>query len=164
MAARMSAAIAVAALAAVALSASAGAGPNGSENGTMCVLNTQLRPENEVPTSTSTASGHAQIKVRNDGTIEYKVFIHNPGEETFFGGHVHQAPAGSPGPIVVPLFGGSTSEKNFHQHGELTPVDNPATARDESMIGTDICNNPAGYYVNYHTLTNRPGAIRGQLG
>src|SRR5919198_1463998 len=96
----------------------ASAGPNGSDEGTMCVLNTQLRAENETTGSTSTATGHAQIKVRNDGTIEWNVFILNPNAETFFAGHIHQAPAGSPGPIVLPLhMSGTTTDAEIRDTG-----------------------------------------------
>jgi hypothetical protein len=147
--------LAVVAVAALAVPAATLAGSGGSDNGTMCVLNTQLRPENEVPMSTSTAKGHTQIKVRNDGTIEYKTHINNPNGETFVAGHIHLAPAGSPGPIVQSLFfPGPNSDRNIKDSGA---VSNPA-------LGTALCTTPSAYYVNYHTTTNPTGAIRGQLG
>ena len=82
----------------VGMTAVAVAGPDGSDNGTMCVLNTKLAPENEVRTTpnTSIASGHAQVKVRNDGTTEFKSFILNPAGETFHRAHIH-GPAGTTG-------------------------------------------------------------------
>src|SRR5260221_6840429 len=88
---------------AVAVSAGTATAKHG---GVMCVLNTQLSASNETTGSTSTATGHAQIKVWNDGTISFKTQIFNPNHETFFAGHVHQAPVGFAGPIVVPLFAG----------------------------------------------------------
>ena len=131
------------------------AGPNGSDNGTMCVYTTQLRAENETPPSGSNAFGHTQIKIRNDGTIEFKTHIVNPDNETFVAGHIHRAPAGTPGPVVQPLFvGGPTSDRQIMQSGELS---NPA-------LGTAICTNPSGYYVNYHSTLFPAGATRGQLG
>ncbi len=138
------------------------AGPNGSDNGTMCVENAQLRPENEVPTSTSTAKGHAQIKVRNDGTIEYRYFILNKAGEAFTFGHIHRKNPTSPGPIqvgppVVFLFSGpTTTERHIRGSGETAPL---------PLIAPDICENPERYYVNFHTTpANAPGAIRGDLG
>ena len=127
-----------------------------SGGGTACVLNTQLRPENEVPASSSTAKGHAQIKVRNDGSIEWKVFILNKDGETFTAGHIHVAPEDAPGPVVLPLYHDApTSERQIHDRGE-TEAGHP--------LAQDLCEHPENYYVNYHTTTNRPGAIRGQLG
>src|SRR5215831_19538918 len=67
----------VAGLPAVALAAkpshpSTPASSNAKHGGVMCVLNTQLNASNETTGSTSTATGHAQVKVWNDGTITFK--------------------------------------------------------------------------------------------
>ena len=122
----------------------------------MCVQNTQLAAENETTGSTSTATGHAQIKVRNDGTIEWNVFVLNPDGENFIAGHVHRAPAGVPGPVVLPLHTtGPTTDQQIRDTGES------ATA---GTLGEAICANPSNYYVNYHTTPFPGGAIRGQLG
>lgn len=145
----------VAGLSALAIGSPAVAGPSGADEGTACVFTTQLRAENEVPTSSSTAFGHTQIKVRNDGTIEYKTLINNPANESFVAGHIHQAPAGTPGPVVQTLFFvGPNSDSVIIDSGE---VSNPA-------LGAAICADPSAYYVNYHTTVNPAGAIRGQLG
>ena len=134
---------------------SAAAGPNGSDDGTMCVFNTRLLAANETTGSTSTASGHAQIKVRNDGTIEWDVFVLNPDGETFVAGHIHRAPAGVAGPVVPPLhMSGATSDMQIRDTGEAS----------NAALGEAICANPAAYYVNYHTTAFPGGAIRGQLG
>jgi hypothetical protein len=134
-----------------------------SGKGTRCVLNTQLSPENEVrtaanvndPTVESTASGHAQVKIRNDGTLEVKVFILNQDAETFTAGHIHAAPAGVNGPVIVPLFSGSSTDEQFVQHEEV--------AVPEGFDPAVICDDPAGFYVNYHTTQDPDGATRGQL-
>jgi hypothetical protein len=145
----------VAGLTALAIGAPAVAGANGSDEATACVFTTQLRAENEVPTSNSNAFGYSQIKVRNDGTIEYKTLIVNPDNETFFAGHIHLAPAGSPGQIVQSLFfPGPNNDREIRDSGE---VSNPA-------LGAAICANPSAYYVNYHTTAHPTGAVRGQLG
>jgi Cu/Zn superoxide dismutase len=131
------------------------AGENGSDEATMCVSTTQLRAENEVPASNSEATGVTQIKVRNDGTIEFMTHILNKGGETFVAGHIHRAPEGTPGPVVQSLFqGGPTSDQQIMQSGE---VSNP-------VLGAAICSDPSAYYVNYHTTVHPTGAIRGQLG
>lgn len=142
-------------LAAVGVVASASAGPNGGDEGTMCVQNTQLAAENETTGSTSTATGHAQIKVRNDGTIEWKVFVLNPDGENFIAGHVHRAPAGVAGPVVLPLHtSGPTTDRQIRDSGESTV----------GSLGAAICADPSNYYVNYHTTAFPGGAVRGQLG
>jgi hypothetical protein len=139
-----------AACAIVALTANGAPAKNG--NGVMCVLNANLA----APTgSTSTAKGHTQIKVRANGTIEFKTHILNKGGETFTAGHVHQAPLGS---IAVPLFvppAPATSARHIRQSGVATP--------NAGTTGAALCANPSAYFVNYHTTALPGGAIRGQL-
>jgi hypothetical protein len=133
------------------------AGPAAAKHGgVMCVLNTQLSAKNETTGSTSTATGHAQIKVWNDGTITYKAQVMNPNRETFVASHVHQAAVGVAGPIVVPLFGGpATSQTHIRLSGVATP--------NAGVTGAAICQSPSAYYVNFHTTAFPAGAIRGQL-
>jgi len=142
-----------AACAIVALTASGAPAKNG--NGVMCVLNANLA----APTgSTSTAKGHTQIKVRANGTIEFKTHILNQNGETFVAGHIHQAPVGVAGPIVVPLFVSptpATNARHIRQSGVATP--------NAGTTGAALCTNPSAYYVNYHTTAFTGGAIRGQL-
>jgi len=124
----------------------------------MCVLHAKLAAKNETTGSTSTAKGHTQIKVGNDGTIEFKTQILNRGNETFVAGHIHQAPAGTAGAIVVPLFVSPTPPTNarhIRQRGVATP--------NAGTTGAALCQNPSAYYVNYHTTAFTGGAIRGQL-
>ena len=139
-----------AACAIIPLTASGAPAKNG--NGVLCVLNANLA----APTgSTSTAKGHTQIKVRANGTIEFKTHILNKGGETFTAGHVHQAPLGS---IAVPLFvppAPATSARHIRQSGAATP--------SAGTTGAALCANPSAYFVNYHTTALPGGAIRGQL-
>ena len=110
----------------------------------------QLRPE------VRRLNGHTQIKVWNDGAIGFKTQIINPNHETFVAGHVHLAPVGVAGAIVVPLFGGpATTASHIKLSGSATP--SPGTT------GAALCQNPSAYYVNYHTTAFPAGAIRGQL-
>jgi hypothetical protein len=144
-------------LTALATGTSVSAGENGSDEATMCVYTTQLRAENEVPPTTSAASGLTQIKVRNDGTIEFKTHIVNPAGERFVAGHIHFGEEGMNGPVVQSLFqGGPNTEEQIMQSGEasMTPAG----------LGAAICADPTAYYINYHTTVFPGGAIRGQLG
>src|SRR5712691_1797070 len=136
----------------------AGVAPAKNGSGTMCVLHAKLAAKNETTGSTSTAKGHTQIKVRNDGTIEFKTQINNKNHETFIAGHIHQAAVGVAGPVVVPLFvapAPPTSERHIKQSGVATP--------NAGTTGAALCQNPSAYYVNYHTTAFSGGAIRGQL-
>jgi hypothetical protein len=139
------------------LVAVAGAGAASAKNGgVMCVLNTQLNAQNETTGSTSMATGHTQIKVWNNGTITFKTQIFNPSQETFIAGHIHKAPVGVPGGIVVPLFTGPATTAS---HIKLSGVATPNTG----TTGAALCQNPSAYYVNFHTTVFTGGAIRGQL-
>ena len=132
--------------------------PAKSGLGVTCVLHAKLAAKNETTGSTSTAKGHTLIKVRQDGTIEFKTQINNRNHETFVAGHIHQAPVGVAGPIVVPLFvapAPSTSARHIKQSGFATP--------NAGTTGAALCANPSAYYVNYHTTAFPGGAIRGQL-
>jgi CHRD domain len=132
--------------------------PAKNGRGTLCVLHAKLAAKNETTGSTSTAKGHTLIKVRQDGTIEFKTQINNKNHEMFVAGHIHQAPAGVAGPIVVPLFVAPTPPTNarhIKESGVATP--------NAGTTGAALCTSPSAYYVNYHTTAFPGGAIRGQL-
>jgi hypothetical protein len=70
--------------------------------------------------------------------------------------HIHAAPAGSNGGIVVPLV----------EPAEPLPASGVlegCQAADRDLL-LDILRNPEQYYVNVHTPDFPAGAIRGQLG
>ena len=140
------------------VAATASLAPAKSGKGVMCVLHAKLAAKNETTGSTSAAKGHTQIKVRTDGTIQFKTHILNKNGETFVAGHIHQAPVGVAGPIVVPLFvspAPPTSARHIKQSGVATP--------NAGTTGAALCANPSAYYVNYHTTAFPGGAIRGQV-
>ena len=146
--------LALAVLAVLAYPAVTVAGPKGNDNATKCSLMAQLRGANEVPPRATEAFGHTQIRIRNDATLEFKTHIVNDGA-TFVAGHVHIAPVGVNGPVVVPLFSGSTNDDQINATGELQIT---------GALAAQICANPENYYVNYHTTQFPAGVIRGQLG
>jgi hypothetical protein len=150
--------LAVLALAlAVALLAAAPSAANGTSP--RCTALAVLTPENEVrpPNTTdpveSRARGFALVKIK--GTkLKFSVVIFNPARETFIAGHIHVGPRGVNGPVVVPLFAGSSNRLVFTQSDKVQIRPDLAAA---------ICGNPSGYYVNYHTTQDPEGAVRGQL-
>jgi CHRD domain len=139
----------------VALAASPAAAQEGT--GAKCTLFTALRPSNEVdPPSNSLAFGAAAVHI--DGTrLSFAVAIANLSREAFTAGHIHNAPAGANGTVVVPLFSSDpgVSPRVFFQAGSVGIA---------AALGADICANPANYYVNYHTEQRPSGTTRGQLG
>lgn len=64
--------------------------------------------------------------------------------------HIHEAPVGEPGAVVVPLFSGGLDEEGC--------VENV----DRALI-KDIMQNPGDYYVNVHSTAFPAGAVRGQM-
>ena len=73
-----------------------------------------------------------------------------------FAGHIHRAPAGDPGPVVVTLFTGSFAGTDS--------VSGCAQNVDRKLIKA-IRKNPTAYYLNVHSRPNfLGGAVRGQLG
>jgi hypothetical protein len=65
--------------------------------------------------------------------------------------HIHIAPVGQPGPVVVPL---SAPDVSGFSEG--------CTTVDRDLIKA-IIQNPEAYYVNVHNVDYPAGALRGQL-
>jgi hypothetical protein len=84
------------------------------------------------------------------GEICYEVKVSKL--DTPNGMHIHEAATGASGGIVVPFAPPTTGEGEAKA---CVPVDGALVRRIEG--------NPAGFYVNVHTSTFAPGAIRGQL-
>jgi CHRD domain len=118
---------------------------------TKCTAFAVLKPGNEVPPTNSQATGAALVHI-NGTRVTFTVAIANPARETFFAGHIHRGAAGVNGPIIVPLFDGSSDRRLFTQFASITDED-----------AATVCADLAGHYVNYHTTDFRGGAIRGQL-
>jgi CHRD domain len=72
---------------------------------------------------------------------------------TVVAAHIHVAPAGAPGPVVIPLFSGA--------------FDGTDATRDcvsANGLADEIIANPSAYYINVHSTVFPPGAVRDQLG
>jgi CHRD domain len=119
-------------------------------------LSTDLSGAEEAPgPGDPDATGTADLRL-NQGTetVCYDLSWANI-DGTVVAAHIHEAPAGAPGPIVVPLFVG--------QSFAGTGSDSACVSSDRALI-KDIRKNPTDYYVNVHSSVFPAGAIRGQLG
>lgn len=95
-------------------------------------------------------SGTANIWL-NQGLGEVCFSLEVSGIEPATAAHIHQAPVGVAGPIVVPL----TPPTDGSSSGCIEGV-------DQALI-KDIRQNPSEYYVNVHNAEFPAGALRGQL-
>jgi hypothetical protein len=95
-------------------------------------------------------SGHFSMTV-NFGQSEICYDLTVADLDTVVAAHIHSAPAGINGPIVVPL---------------EAPVDGSSSGcvTVEASLAKAIAKSPQVFYVNVHTVLFPGGAVRGQLG
>ena len=75
------------------------------------------------------------------------------GVEPIFAAHIHVAPAGSFGSVVIP----------FNAPDATSGVARGCTTASPALVSA-IVNDPGAYYVNVHNTPFPGGALRGQLG
>jgi hypothetical protein len=134
----------------LAVVSSAGAGTGGRP------LSTTLTGASEAPgPGDPDATGQADLRL-NQGKERVCFDVSWSGiDGTVFAGHIHVAPVGVPGPIVVTLFSGSFAGTDA--------VSDCVSNVDRGLIKA-IRKDPSAYYVNVHSQPNFPtGAVRGQL-
>lgn len=119
----------------------------------------QLSGANEVPPVATSAHGTAQFHVSKDGsTVSFKVVVNQPSSPVV-AAHIHKAPAGSNGGVVVDLFGNASkvtvNNNTTVFSGSLAVADFPLFSFADTLAGL--------HYVNVHTTNNPGGEIRGQM-
>jgi hypothetical protein len=144
-----------------------------SPSGSVVTVSALMSPANEVPpiaNPESVARGAAQVTftvtrdsagVVTGGTATmYFQLLNLPSGTVIRGAHIHSAPAGVNGPIVVDT---GVSPANIVT---LEAGRQEFTFRDVSVTAATmaaILANPSAFYFNVHTSTNPGGVARGQL-
>ena len=111
-------------------------------------LEAELSGANEVPAGDPDGAGEAEVELQPGlGRVCFEIEVEDIG--TPLAAHIHAAPAGVNGPVVV----------NFMV--DQLGLDGCVSA-DRALI-RQIRRTPAQYYVNVHTAEFPGGAVRGQL-
>ena len=122
-----------------------GTGASGTFSGTV-----------EVPAGDPDGSGTALIRLNvPEGLVCFKLVVR--GVDPLSAAHIHQAPAGQAGPVVVPL-------------PTPTPTaSDPSTLQSKGCVSADpalisaIQADPTQFYANVHNKAFPAGAVRAQL-
>jgi mono/diheme cytochrome c family protein len=114
------------------------------------LVQTAMAGENEVPPVTTTAVGDASTTVDLvTGTVT--IHVHATGVDDATAAHIHRAPGGTNGPVIVPL------TRDAVVPGHWLAEEQPVTAEQlQDFLG-------ALWYVNLHTPAHPGGEIRGQI-
>jgi hypothetical protein len=110
----------------------------------------------EVPAGDPDASGTALVRLNvAEGLVCFKLVVR--GADPLTAAHIHQAPAGQAGPVIIPLItpAASSSDPSVQQS-------KGCVSADPSLIAT-IKANPSQFYVNVHNKAFPAGVVRAQL-
>ena len=109
-----------------------------------------LRGSAEAPTSGDPdGTGTASFWLNpGQGTVCWSYTV--SGVEPLAAAHIHHAPVGVAGPVVIPM-------------PPTTPTGGQGCASVARSLIQDIIRHPADYYFNVHNATYPGGALRGQL-
>jgi hypothetical protein len=147
---RLFAALMLAAIVALAIAGPASATKLGGADQGGRQLTTTLTGEQEVPVpGDPDGIGFATVTVNpGQGVLCYELSVSGIAPAT--AAHIHEAPVGTAGPVVV---------------GLQPPTDGASSGCVEvgRTLAKDILKNPADYYVNVHNAEFPAGALRGQL-
>ena len=129
------------------------------DDGTPLNFQTHLHGEEEVPSRETLAQGNAKFQLSKDGqTMEYKLVASNI--ENAFMAHIHLAPAGSNGGVVVWLYGtppGVVTPESQVRHdgvlaeGSFTAANFVGALAGKSMEDLVAAIRAGNAYVNVHT-------------
>lgn len=128
-----------------------------------------LSGDEEVPAVDTKAQGQALVKLDEEGELHYKLIVANI--ENVSMAHIHLAPTGQNGPVVVWLFPPDGPPGSLIP-GRFDGVLAEGTITADDLIGP-LVGNPlqiliemiedGNAYVNVHTTAHPSGEIRGQI-
>jgi hypothetical protein len=127
-------------------------------------FHTKATGSEEVPARDTVAHANAQYHVANDGlSVSWKLTVVNI--ENVLVGHIHLAPAGTNGPVVVNLVSPTACEPTptgIKCEGTFTAANfvGPLAGHPMSDLLTAMEN--GGTYTNVHTTLYPGGEVRGQ--
>lgn len=137
------------------------------------IFSALLSPANEVPpVAGAESTGHGAVQVQFDvtrdaaGTITaatgtfYFQLTGYPAGTTIVGAHIHPAPAGVNGPVVIST-GLATANTVTLTDGSGEFIFRGVFS--DPAIVQQILNNPPAFYFNVHSPSNTGGFSRGQL-
>ncbi len=112
-------------------------------------FNVTLDGASEVPgPGDPDGSGTAMVRI-NPGQQQLCYTLSVSDIQPASAAHIHEAPAGEAGPIVVDL--------------KFTGTMNETCVKVDRKLAQEIIRNPSDYYVNVHNSEFPAGAVRGQL-
>ena len=122
--------------------------PGGGHGGRPLIAH--MTGSQETPPNNSPGTGTAKITVNiGQGEVCWVLTVQNL-EAPATAAHIHVAPVGVPGPIVVPL-------------SPPTSGSSQGCQTVDRALAKNIAKHPEEYYVNVHTTVFPGGEIRGQL-
>lgn len=125
-------------------------------------VSSKLRGSLEVPAVSTMANGTVRLVLQDDGVLEWEMDAKRV--EDVLAAHIHLAPAGSNGPVVVPLFAGDLTVGNrLRVDGSITAAD--LTGPMEGMTVLQLWEQilAGNAYVNLHTQQVPSGELRANL-
>jgi hypothetical protein len=139
------------------------------------VFRTRMLSDNEIPpvfAPGNSASGTITVHVTRDGagnvnaaTVTFEIDYTVTSALTFTGLHIHNAPVGQNGAVVIDSGISDTNTVNVTTgSGRITRVvDYTSTDTNGLKFVTGLLATPENYYANIHTTANPGGFMRGQL-
>ena len=113
----------------------------------MSAQKVELTGAGQVPPVTTTAAGVATVTIKDDRSVVASVTVTGM---TATASHIHEAAAGSNGPVIVP----------FTKTGDNTFASADGAKLTEAQYAAYKAGN---LYVNVHSARNPGGEVRGQL-
>lgn len=143
----------------------AGCGDDGptSPSAAPLVFSAILSPANEVPPiGNAESGGRGAVQITfTGGTADFYYQLNGfPGGTTIVGAHIHPAPAGVNGPVIISTGASAAASLTLPNGSAEFRVSGIPV---EAALIQAIVNNPAAFYFNVHSPLNPGGFTRGQL-